>query len=122
MNAGSLWAIARFSSAKEKKLLLLFFTDGEADAKANEAAFFADGVYESLEKFVLVRHEVERRCETCKRFRMTKGTKLLFLNPSLEDPAKRPMTKLNGKTKPKALKKAMDSNLKRWKRLLEKAR
>lgn len=109
------------AATKGEKPLILFLTDEGADAKVTEAAFIDDSLKKLIPEFVFVRHVIEPRCETCRRFRMTKGTRVLVLNPKLEKPAKSPFKKLNGKQTAAKLKKAFDYSLKRWKRFQEKA-
>jgi hypothetical protein len=110
------------AAAKAEKPLLVFFTDGEEASKVTEGSFFHGSVWEHLRGFVMVRHVIERECETCKRFRVTRGPRVYILNPLLEDPVKRPLKKITRRADADDLKKAIEYCLKRWPKILEKAR
>ena len=103
-----------------KKPVLLLVTDDEEDSKKVEAFFFDPATKEALDQFVLVRHAVEKKCETCKKYRATKGGKILLLDPTAEDPAKSPLAKVSGKKKAEDLAKALLSARKRWDKKQEK--
>jgi hypothetical protein len=110
---------AAIKSAKETpKPVIVFFTDGKADSKAMEAAFTDTLLKKTLPGFALFRHKIKRDCELCKRFKVTKGPRVQILDPTAEDPAKRPLAKINGKKDAAKLKKALESALKKFTRSL----
>ena len=101
---------------KEDKPALVFFTDGKKDSTAVEELFSDGSLRESLEKFVLVRHEIEKGCEVCTRYKTKRGPNILILDPKAEDPAAKPVSKFGKKKSAKDLLKALDYALKRWKK------
>jgi hypothetical protein len=109
------------TAAEQKKPVLLFLADQGAESKQVESLFYAKSMMTLGERFVLIRHEVGKKCETCKRFRATKGGKIQILDPTAEDPAKKPLVRISGKKKVADLKKALDSAHKRWVKAQEKA-
>lgn len=105
------------TSARETpKPVVVFFTDGKPDSKEMEAAFTDTLLVKTLPEFTLFRHEIERDCELCKSFRVTKGPRVLVIDPTTENPAARPILKINGKKSAEKLERALESALKKFTR------
>ncbi|MHC4470244.1 MAG: hypothetical protein ACYS99_04705 [Planctomycetota bacterium] len=103
------------AKAKEGgKPVLMFFTDKKKDSAALEGLFIDGSLKETLGKFVMVRHEIEKGCATCDRYKVRRGPNVLVLDPNAEDPASKPVSKFGKKKSAKDLKKALDHALKRW--------
>ena len=66
---------------------------------------------------MLVRHEIEKGCKTCEKFKMKRGPNIVVLDPGAEDPAAKPVSKIGKKKSAKDLLKALDYALKRWKKV-----
>lgn len=109
--------------AKEsEKPVLAYFTDGEEASKSADEVFLDKSLEADLKGFVLVRHEIHKKdCETCEAYRARKGPLLFVLDPTVEDPAKKPLAKITSVKKAKDLQKALESTAKKFAAALEKA-
>jgi hypothetical protein len=102
------------TAASEKKPVLLLFTEADDDeSKRTEGYFYDKSMADLNAKFVLIRHPVEKKCDVCKRFRAKAG-KIQILDPTAEDPAKRPLYRVSGKKKLADFMKALETALKKW--------
>jgi hypothetical protein len=104
-----------FAKAKrDGKPMLVFFTDKKKDSVSVEGLFLDGSLKETLGKFVMVKHVIEKGCETCKAFKVNRGPSIQILDSKAEDPAAKPVSKFGKKKSAKDLLKALEYGLKRW--------
>ena len=111
------------ATAKEEgKPVFLFFTDEEDDdSVAMEELLGSPDLKELREKFVLVRHLVEKKCEFCKVAHVTRAPVVKILDPNLEDPIAADVYDFRKKKSAKDLGSALERGLKLFEKAREKA-
>lgn len=107
------------TGAKEGNPVLLFCADDGKDSELVESFFVDPELGDLAGKFVLVRHEVEKKCDVCKRFR-ARGGQVQILDGTQEAPEKHPLYRISGKKKVEDFRKSLEIALKRWERAREK--
>ena len=108
---------------KEKKPVLALFGDKrrEKETRWNLALLVHKDLEKLLERFVLVRHDYEKRCKMCKKYKVSRAPIIYIFNPNLEKPEKKPISRIWRKKSPKQLKKALEWALKKWTKALKKS-
>jgi thioredoxin-related protein len=101
------------AAAEDEKAVLLMFTDEKPVSNAVEEFFLDDEMEEILKSFTLVRHVIEKKCDTCKKFRARSGSAIHILDPADEDPTAKPVAKITGKKSVKDLVKSLERALKK---------
>jgi hypothetical protein len=108
------WQMA-FTEAKDaNKVVVMFFTNGKADAEALEKAIADDTLKDLREKFVFCKAEI--KSDAGKKFKVSSSSQpvLLFLSPLEDKPEDKPLKKISGKKTAKELKKEMEAVVKKW--------
>lgn len=109
------WDDASAQAKEAGKTVVLFFSNGKADAEALEAAIGDDLLKDLQEKFVWCKVKLDSKSDLCKKFKVSGSSQsvLMVVDPSVEKPEDKPLKKWSGKKSAKELKKDLEAILKK---------